>query len=105
MSRPPPEKVLPFPVGFEWDEDKAIENARKHGVSFTEAVTVFADPLAFTAPDVKHSERFYILGLSSQAHLLFVVYAEVDENGETTRLISARPANRREREAYEEGDA
>ncbi len=77
---------------------------RKHGVSFTEAVTVFADPLAFTAPDAKHSERFCILGLSSQTQLLLVVYAEVDENGETTRLISARPATRHERQAYEEGD-
>lgn len=31
---------------FEWDADKAASNQKKHRVSFEEAATVFADPLA-----------------------------------------------------------
>jgi uncharacterized DUF497 family protein len=38
--------------GFEWDEGKARQNVQKHAVSFEEAVTAFADPLAVTAPDL-----------------------------------------------------
>ena len=33
---------------FEWDSDKAAGNLGKHGVAFTEAATVFGDPLAIT---------------------------------------------------------
>lgn len=29
---------------FEWDVQKAIANFEKHGVSFEEAATIFADP-------------------------------------------------------------
>jgi uncharacterized DUF497 family protein len=41
---------------FEWDERKAAANHAKHGVSFEEAVTVFADPNALDGPDLRHSE-------------------------------------------------
>jgi uncharacterized protein len=41
---------------FEWDDTKAESNARKHGVSFAEALTVFADPLALTGYDPGHSD-------------------------------------------------
>jgi hypothetical protein len=50
---------------FEWDEAKASKNLKKHGVSFSEASTVFADPLSRTIPDPSHSEeegRFVIVG-------------------------------------------
>ena len=49
---------------FEWDARTAAENGRKHGVSFEDAVTAFADPLAVTVTDPHHSsavERRYIL--------------------------------------------
>ena len=36
---------------FEWNPDKAITNIKKHHVSFTEAATVFNDPLSLTYPD------------------------------------------------------
>lgn len=52
---------------FEWDEEKALENLKKHGISFSEASTVFADPLSRTIPDPLHSEaeeRLIILGES-----------------------------------------
>ena len=54
---------------FEWDEKKAKENLKKHGVSFEEAATVFGDLLSLTIPDPSHSfeeERFIIIGQSYQ---------------------------------------
>ena len=57
---------------FEWDEAKASGNLRKHGVSFAEASTLFADPLSRTIPDPLHSDeeyRFVVLGrISVRAH-------------------------------------
>jgi uncharacterized protein len=52
---------------FEWDARKAEFNARKHGVTFEEASTVFGDPLALLKPDPDHSngeERYLLLGMS-----------------------------------------
>lgn len=52
---------------FEWDPEKADQNLRKHGVAFTEGLTVFDDPLEVTIPDPDHSEgelRFLSLGRS-----------------------------------------
>lgn len=90
---------------FEWDARKAAENRRKHGVSFEDAVTAFADPLAVTVTDPDHSsaaERRYILvGRSARGRLMVVSHAE---RGTAIRLISARPATRRERAQYEEGE-
>ena len=88
---------------FEWDDDKAKQNIRKHGVSFEEASSVFADPLALTIPDPLHSEeedRFVTLGESHRRRL--VVVASTDR-GAAVRIISARVATRRERKDYEEG--
>jgi uncharacterized DUF497 family protein len=62
---------------FEWDSNKAEANLAKHEVSFEEAMTVFADPLARIFPDEEHS---------------------VDR----VRIFSARKATRRERKDYEE---
>ena len=87
---------------FEWDEDKARSNLRKHGVSFDEAQTVFTDEFSITISDPEHSdeeERLLILGLSHKKRLLVVIYTE---RGKRIRLISARIANRKERKKYEE---
>ena len=90
---------------FEWDSRKAARNRRKHGVPFEDAVTAFADPLAVTVTDPDHSsaaERRYILvGRSARGRLLVVSHAE---RGTAIRIISARPATRRERAQYEEGE-
>ncbi|MBA3440990.1 MAG: BrnT family toxin [Pyrinomonadaceae bacterium] len=86
---------------FEWDEDKAAENLAKHGVSFSEASTVFADPLSRTIPDPLHSdeeERFVVLGMSTLQHILTVVHTF---RGQNIRIISARQATSRERKDYE----
>jgi len=88
---------------FEWDENKAISNQEKHGVSFEEAKSVFADSLARLIPDPDHSddeERFILMGLSSQLRLLIVCHCERNEN--SIRIISARKADRFERKKYEE---
>ncbi len=88
---------------FEWDAAKAAANLAKHGVSFEEATTVFRDPLSFTIVDPRHSlgeERFAILGVSARGRLLAVFYTD---RGGRARLISARPATRRERGTYEHG--
>jgi uncharacterized DUF497 family protein len=89
-------------LAFEWDEGKARRNRRKHGVSFEEASTIFADPLSVTIPDPLHSEeedRFVIVGESNRGRLLVVVFTE---RGERIRLVSARVATRGERRKYEE---
>lgn len=86
---------------FEWDDEKAVANLEKHGVSFGEATEVFYDPNALEDYDPAHSgteDRFFIIGLSSR-RLLYVIYAE--RAGDTVRLISARKANRAEQENYE----
>ena len=86
---------------FEWDRAKAERNAKKHKVSFDEAVTVFYDPLAatFSDPDRSGGERRLItIGHSSRDHLLVVAHVE---RGESIRIISARLATAQERKRHE----
>jgi hypothetical protein len=86
---------------FEWDWAKAASNARKHRVTFDEASTVFADPLALLKTDPDHShgeERYLLLGMSNRQRLWVVAFCERPPR---TRLISARPATRQERASYE----
>jgi hypothetical protein len=86
---------------FEWDPVKAAQNVKDHGVTFDEASTVFADPLALLMPDPDHSEdeeRYLLLGMSTQQRLLVVAFTERPPR---TRLISGRRATRRERRQYE----
>jgi uncharacterized DUF497 family protein len=89
---------------FEWDARKARRNEEKHGVTFEEAATVFADALSLTNFDPEHSEaedRFVTLGTSGQGRLVVVVHADRVDN---IRIIGARLATRRERATYEEGE-
>ena len=87
---------------FEWDPQKAIENDRKHGVTFDEAVTAFGDPLGTVVDDPRHSigeVRLALLGYSQANRLLAVMFTE---RGDRIRLLSARKATRREHRQYEE---
>jgi uncharacterized protein len=89
-------------VRFEWDDQKAIENVTKHGVSFGEATEVFYDPSAVEIVDAEHSTgeaRFVIIGYST-SRLLYVVFAERHAN--VIRIVSARPPTLSERKLYEE---
>jgi uncharacterized DUF497 family protein len=89
-------------VEYEWDENKAAENLRKHGVDFADAVGALEDEFALTLRDPLSGgeERFVTLGLDPLGRLLAVVYTW---RGESIRIISAREATRRERRNYEEG--
>lgn len=89
-------------MDFEWDPRKAATNLRKHGVSFTEAGTVFGDELAITVPDPDHSDqedRFITIGWSNRRRLLMVSHTDRSDH---IRIISARELTRNERKAYEE---
>jgi uncharacterized DUF497 family protein len=88
--------------GFEWNDGKARTNLRKHGVSFEEAVSVFADWFQITRPDPQHStneERFVTIGMSTRSRLLVVIHTD---RADEVRIISARQASRLEKEIYEE---
>lgn len=90
-------------VLFEWDEAKDRENLRKHGVSFLEAADAFRDPnapLYLDPDDSGGEERFILVGFTAVMALVVVCHCYRDE-GETIRLISARPATPRERSEYE----
>ncbi len=79
---------------FEWDTNKATANLKKHGVSFTEAATVFGDPLSTTFPDPEHSideSRYITIGLSSNGRLIVLAHTDRDNR---VRIISAREATR-----------
>ena len=87
---------------FAWDEAKAGENWHKHGVSFEEASTVFADEKARLKHDPDHSQeedRFLLLGFSAKLRVLIVCHA-YRENDEVIRIISARKATPNERKQY-----
>ena len=87
---------------FEWDEDKAARNLEKHQVAFSEAATIFGDPLSSTFPDPDHSideDRYITIGTSDQGRVLIVSHTNREDR---TRIISARKATRSERKAYEE---
>jgi uncharacterized DUF497 family protein len=91
-------------MDFEWDDAKAESNERKHGVTFTEAMTVFADPLSVTGYDPRHADdedRFLTMGLSVNGRLLVVSHTD---RGDMVCIISAREATRRERKDYEDGN-
>ena len=87
---------------FTWDPAKAAANLRKHGVSFIEASTAFADPFSITIPDPDHSvgeEYFVLLGRTDRDRIVAVAHVE---RRDLIRLVSARLATRRERKTYEE---
>jgi uncharacterized DUF497 family protein len=86
---------------FEWDTNKAAKNLQKHQIAFSEAATIFGDPLSTTFSDPDHSdfeERYITIGLSNQNHILIVTHTDREN---VIRLISARKATRQERNFYE----
>ena len=90
-------------MDFEWDENKAESNERKHAVSFVDATTIFADTLSVTGYDPKHSDdedRYITVGQMDDGRVLVV--SHTDRSG-VIRIISARVATRAERKDYEDG--
>ncbi len=87
---------------YEWDSGKAAANLKKHRVAFTEAATVFLDPLALTYRDPDHSEgeqRYITVGQSGQGRVILVAHLD---RGDRIRIISARRARRKEAHEYRE---
>ncbi len=90
------------PLHFSWDPQKAISNARKHGVTFEEARTVFYDDAAVEFYDDEHSDwedRFPLLVMSSWLRLILFChcYRSCDS---IIRIISARKATENEANYY-----
>ena len=86
-------------MDFEWDDSKAEDNYSQHGVDFVDATRVFLDPNRIERLDTSRDygeDRYQTIGFVEDA-ILFVVYTE---RGERLRLISARRATLRERDAY-----
>jgi len=87
---------------FEWDDQKAVANTKKHGVTFDEAKSIFVDERAKLIDDPDHSEdeeRFVLLGLSSSLRMLLVCHCYRSEDN-VIRIISARKATARESGSY-----
>jgi uncharacterized protein len=90
---------------FNWDARKAARNIRKHGVSFEEAATIFADPDGLEWEDLEHGHtehRFKRLGFSVKGRIIILVYSNrrMKDGKETIRIITARQASSKEYEAY-----
>lgn len=86
---------------FKADPSKAAINLTKHEIDFSEAETVFADPLALTFFDAKHSDdedRWLTFGISEMGRYLVVWHTETDE---TVRIIGAKKMDKTERYQYE----
>lgn len=80
---------------FEWDQRKASANAEKHGVTFDDAVMVFADPRALDGPDTQHSAvepRFLRLGRATDRRILMVAYTSAGVAMAKKSVSSARGA-------------
>lgn len=97
-------------TGFTWDEDKNLSNQRKHGISFEVAARVFLDPLHLSVQDLTEDgeQRWRTVGQTGDIAIVLVAHIFTEEGPtdvpvEVIRIISARPATRRERMRYEEG--
>ncbi len=87
---------------FVWDQNKNLDNIKKHKISFEEAKTVFFDDNARLIPDPEHStseERFIMLGITNKLRLLVVVHT-YKEDDDVIRIISARKATKTETKYY-----
>ena len=90
-------------LAFEWDNNNAKQNVKKHGVSFEEARTAFLDDNARVIPDPDHSEdedRFVLIGLSISLRVLVVCHC-YRQTEEIVRVISARRADQHETKQYQ----
>ena len=92
---------------LDWDPIKAASNLAKHRVSFDEAMTLFADPLAISELDDGSralEERWITVGASRVGRLLLIVHTAVNVSTEVLaiRIISAREPTRSEMRRYQE---
>lgn len=87
-------------LGFDWDKENSEKIWRKHKVSPFECEQIFFNQPIVVAPDEAHSHsepRFYVLGRTDAARLLFLVFTT---RKHLVRVISARDMSRSEKEVY-----
>lgn len=87
---------------YQWDEAKRASNIEKHGIDFVDAALVFDDNERIEAVDDRQNygeQRLQTIGKVAP-NILFVVFT-VREQGQARRIISARKANRKERQLYQ----
>ena len=87
-------------MSYEWDPEKAIANAKKNGVRFSDAVIALEDETALTVPDPdsEDEERFVSLGRDAMNRILVTVFTL---RGTVIRIISSRKASKPEPNRYE----
>lgn len=91
---------LPEPISFQWDKGNQSKSLEKHGITNQEAEEAFFGE-KLIAPDQRHSgteQRFGMLGKTSSGNILFIVFTLRKQH---IRIISARKADKKEREIYE----
>jgi len=87
---------------YVWNPKKRVTNLQKHGIDFVDAIAVLEDERGLTKPTIEEGEyRFLTLGIGTKAGVLLVVHAE--ESSDEIAIISARKADRKERQQYYEG--
>ena len=95
---------------FEWDPIKAVQNIRKHRVSFQRGGTIFHDPHAISIFDDEHSreeeDRWVTIGKDNNGILLVVshTFREIDASSCSIRIISTRKTTKKESKQYKERD-
>ena len=89
-------------VNTNWNPRKARINLAKHGIAFEDAETALTDPLGLARedPDARREARFVTVGTDALGRIVTVVYTYHDDE---VRIISARPATRKETDAYAKG--
>ena len=88
-------------MGYQWDPKKAASNLRKHGIDFADAIGIFEDEWALTIKEsyVSDEQRLVTIGMDFLGRVIVVIYTYRNSD---IRLISARPATKRERKTYEQ---
>lgn len=90
-------------MNFEWDSNKEEINIRKHHISFKTAELVFSDENRLEIYDEEHSfdeDRYITIGMIDQIAVVIMVSYTMRNDESTIRIISARKATKKEREAY-----
>ena len=94
-------KIIPEPIEFEWDDGNADKNRVKHGISTKESEEPFFDQYRKLWKDIPHSGkewRYILLGATKSVKILFISFTI---RSKRVRVISARPAHKKERIMYE----
>ncbi len=90
-------------LGFEWNKGNIDKSYKKHGISTNETEEIFLDEDVKIKKDIKHQQqekRFFAIGKTTEDKILFVVFTI---RYDKIRVISARKANKKEREVYQKG--